>query len=269
MMICRGCGYQASLTAGTIMHGTHKPLRMWFTAMWWISTQKTGGSAKGLQRLLGLGSYQTAWTWLQKLRRALVRANREPLSGRVEVDEAYLGEDETVEKGRGPASKAKVVVAVETRPDGRGIAGRIRLKYVPNVSQAALIPFVVENVRRGSLVVTDGSEAYTVLEDLGFDHIAFVIGADGKRAAKYLPNVHRMISILKRWLLGTHQGAVRAKHLQYYLDEFAFRQNRRKARHVGKIFYRMVQGSAAKQATPYREIVGRKRMEQRLPPQGT
>ena len=264
LMICSTCAHAVSLTAGTVMHGSRKPLRMWFRAMWWICTQKTGGSAKGLQRLLGIGSYQTAWAWLQKLRRAMIRAGREPLFGKIEIDEAFLGDDERVERGRGTASKAKVVVAVEVRADGRGILGRVRLKHVPNVAQADLVPFVVENVVPGSIIITDGAEGYAPLYDHGFDHIARVIGSDTKRAVKLLPNVHRVISLLKRWLLGTHQGAVSAKHLQHYLDEFAFRHNRRKVRHVGKIFYRMLQGASTTTVTPYWRLVNRNAPNQPL-----
>jgi len=98
LMHCKGCGHQTSITSGTIFHRTRSPLRLWLQAMWWVTTQKNGASALGLQRILGLGSYETAWTWLHKLRRAMVRPGRDRLSGEVEVDETFVG---GVEKGGG------------------------------------------------------------------------------------------------------------------------------------------------------------------------
>lgn len=256
-LICSHCGYQASLTAGTVMHGSHKPLRMWFKAMWWVCTQKTGGSAKGLQKQLDLGSYQTAWAWLQKLRRAMIRAGREALEGPVEVDDAFLGGKEIGVRGRETIKKAKIVVAVEVTGDTRNISGRVRFGHIPDFSANSLVPFVVENVAPGSQVITDGWEGYGPLADHGFIHQTRIIGSDKKRAVELLPNAHREIALLKRWLMGTHQGAVRPKQLQHYLNEFAFRHNRRKVRHVGKIFYRMLQGSVMTKATPYWRLIGR------------
>lgn len=254
---CASCGLQVSLTAGTVMEQTHKPLRMWFRAMWWIATQKTGGSAKGLQRLLGLGSYQTAWAWLQKLRRAMVRAGREALEGPVEVDDAFIGGEETGVRGRQTFKKAKIVVAVEIKSESRPRTGRVRLKHVRDFSARSLVPFVVENVAKGAHVITDGWEGYNPLAKRGFDHEVRFVGGSREAATELLQHVHRAIALLKRWLLGTHQGAVRLKHLQHYLDEFAFRLNRRKSRHVGKIFYRLVQGASATPPTRYWNLVGR------------
>ena len=252
LMVCTGCRHQTSLTAGTVLQGTRKPLRVWFRAMWWVSTQKTGGSAKGLMRLLGLRSYQTAWAWLHKLRRAMVRPDREKLAGAVEVDDAFVGGVEEGVHGRETETKAKIVVAVEL--DGRRI-GRTRIRHVPDFSAASLIPFVEENVEPGAEVKTDGWEGYSGLKAKGYRHRVRVIGGDPKRASRLLPNVHRVIALLKRWLLGTHQGAVSKEHLQRYLDEFTFRFNRRKSRHVGKLFYRTVQQAAASGHVPYRELL--------------
>jgi transposase-like protein len=254
LMLCARCRHQTSITAGTIMHKTRKPLRMWFKAMWWIATQKTGGSAKGLQRILGLRSEQTAWAWLHKLRRAMVRLEREKLSGVVEVDDSYLGGVEEGVHGRETESKARLVVAAEE--DGNGI-GRIRLRHVLDVSADSLIPFVQDTVVVGSVVHTDGWPGYASLGERGYVHRVTVIGSDRRKATELLPRVHRVVSLLKRWLMGTHQGAVRHKHLQHYLEEFTFRFNRRTSRHVGKIFYRLAQQAVHTAHTPYWQLVAR------------
>ncbi len=258
LLVCSACGRQVSLTAGTVMHGTRKPLRMWFRAMWWICTQKTGGSAKGLQRLLGLGSYQTAWAWLHKLRRAMIRAGREPLEGPVEIDDAFIGGREEGVTGRQSFKKARIVVAVEVPGATRKVLGRARISQVPDFSGDSLMPFVVENVVAGSHVITDGWDAYRPLGSLGFVHEVRVGDVE------LLANAHRVVSLLKRWLLGTHQGAVRRKHLQHYLDEFTFRYDRRKSRDVGKIFYRMLQGASSNEVTPYWRLVDRPAPDQRV-----
>jgi transposase-like protein len=252
-MVCRQCQHQSSLTAGTVLHGTRKPLRTWFLAMWWICTQKTGGSAKGLQQLLGLGSYQTAWTWLHKLRRAMVRIEREPLEGPVEVDDGYIG---GVEHQTGSAPpKAKVMVAVEVPGEGRTRIGRVRFEVVADFSTESLLRFVQERVKPGDRVITDGLPTYKTLTELGYEHEPRVVGWDRRQASKLLPYTNRLMALVKRWLLGTHQGRVSRKHLQQYLEEFAFRFNRRKSRHVGWLFNRMLQQSMQAQPTPYRQIV--------------
>ena len=150
---CAGCGHQISVTAGTIFQDTRTALTIWFRAMWWVTSQKNGVSALGLQRVLGLGSYQTAWAWLHKLRRAMVRPGRDRLSGRVEVDETYLGGLEEGVHGRQTESKALIVVAAEE--DGKGI-GRIRMRRIPDASAHSLVPFVKESVEPGHVVHTDG-----------------------------------------------------------------------------------------------------------------
>jgi len=250
---CAQCGRQTSLTAGTVLEGTRKPLYLWFLAIWWVSTQKTGGSAKGLQRLLGLKSYQTAWTWLHKLRRATVRVGRERLVGVVEVDDALLGGVDPGGLGGKGAKKARLAVAVETT--GKKI-GRVRLRHIPDLTGETLIPFVEESVEPGSEVVTDGWRSYATLRSKGYRHHVRVIGKDHSKASRLLPSVHRVISLLKRWLIGTHHGRVEHTHLQAYLDEFAFRFNRRKSQHVGKIFFRLLQQGAQTKPLPYRALVG-------------
>ena len=251
---CAGCGRQTSVTAGTIFQDTRTPLRLWFQAMWWMTTQKNGASALGLQRVLGLKQYQTAWTWLHKLRSAMVRPGRDLLSGRVEVDESYLGGLEEGLRGRLTENKAVIVVAAQE--DGRGI-GRIRLRCIPDASAESLHPFIQESITPGSVVHTDGWRGYSGLEAKGYLRQVTIIKGKKEPASDLLPREDRVISLLKRWLMGTHQGAVSHKHLDYYLDEFTFRFNRRKSNSRGKLFYRLVQQAVAVEPSPYDAIVGK------------
>jgi transposase-like protein len=235
---CADCSHQTTVTAGTILERTRKPLRLWFLAMWLIVSEKNGISAKGLQRQLGLTRYETVWTWLHKLRRAMVRPGRDLLSGTVEIDETYVGGKAEGKRGRGADKKHIVVIAAEE--DGNGI-GRIRLRRVNDVSQNSLLPFIEGAVESKAVIHTDGWKAYRPLSNLGYTHQITVISRREELASELLPRVHRVASLLKRWLLGTHQGAVGGTHLDYYLDEFTFRFNRRTSRHRGKLFYRLVQ----------------------------
>lgn len=249
---CAACGRQTSVTAGTIFQDTRTPLITWFRAMWWITSQRTGASAKGLQQVLGLGSYETAWTWLHKLRRAMVRPGRDRLTGRVEVDETYLGGLEEGVRGRQTEKKALIAVAVEEAGEGMG---RIRMRRIPNASADSLQAFVEEAVAPGSLLHTDGLLSYDRLEKCGYRHRITFLKGRKESAAELLPRVHRVVSLLKRWLLGTHQGAVSHAHLDYYLDEFTFRFNRRTSRHRGKLFYRLAQQAVAVDPAPYTVLV--------------
>jgi len=247
--VCAGCRFEVSVTAGTIFQDTRLPLTLWFRAIWWVTSQKTGASALGLQRVLGLGSYRTAWTWLHKLRRATVRPGRDRLAGRVEVDETYLGGEKPGKRGRGAAGKVRIVVAAQE--DGQGI-GRIRMRRVKDASAASLQPFIREAIAPGSVVHTDGWEGYLGVDRKGYVHEVTVRkGA----ASELLPRVHRVVALLKRWLMGTHQGAVSHAHLDYYLDEFTFRFNRRTSRSRGKLFYRLVQQAVAVDPAPYAAMV--------------
>lgn len=252
-MHCRGCGHQASITAGTIFHGTRSSLRVWFQAMWWVTAQKNGASALGLQRILGLGSYETAWTWLHKLRRAMVRPGRDRLSGDVEVDETFVGGLEAGGGRRHVGKKILIAIAVEIR----GAAmGRIRVKPIRDSSAESLLPFVREAVTPGSRVITDGWPAYSGLTTAGFIHKRQVIRGGSESADTLLPRVHRVASLLKRWLLGTHQGRPERAHLPYYLDEFTFRFNRRTSRYRGLLFHRLVQQAVAVDPIPYGSLIG-------------
>lgn len=236
---CINCKHKTSVTAGTIFQDTSKPLKVWFRAMWYVTNQKHGVSALGLQRMLGLGSYRTAWSWLHKLRRAMVRPGRDRLSGIIEVDEAYIGGPEPGRRGRGAAGKALVVIAAQK--DGKRI-GRIRLKRVADASAKNLNEAVKYSVETSSTVCTDDWNGYNQLQKLGYSHE--VIHKTSGVGKNLLPSANIVISLLKRWLLGIHQGAVKMSHLDYYLDEFTFRFNRRTSRSRGKLFYRLVRQAA-------------------------
>lgn len=252
--MCSACQQQVSPLAGTIFQGTHKPLTMWFRAIWWVTNQKTGASALSIQRVLGLGSYRTAWAWLHKLRRAMVRPGRDLLSGRIEVDETYVGGQDAGDKGRKQGKKALVVIAAQE--DGRKI-GRIRMRRVPDPTAKSLVPFVIDVIEPGSVVHTDGWTAYAGLKSKGYLHESTAQGRLDIAGAKedLLPRVHQVASLLKRWLMGTHQGAVSPEHLDYYLDEFTFRFNRRTSKHRGKLFYRLVQQAVNVDPAPYDSLI--------------
>lgn len=252
LLECAGCGCQTSVTAGTIFQDTRTPLTVWFRAMWWVTTQKNGASALGLQRVLGLKSYETAWAWLHKLRRAMVRPGRDRLTGRVEVDECYVGGPEEGLPGRLNLEKTLVVVAAQE--DGPGI-GRIRMRQIFDASAESLVPFVQDSVEAGSIIHTDGWLGYLPLEKKGYEHEVTFLRGKKKTASQLLPRVHRVIALLKRWLLGTHQGAVSHKHLDYYLDEFTFRFNRRRSKSRGKLFFRLVQQAVAIEPVPLDRIL--------------
>ena len=236
------------------------PLTTWFRAMWWVTSQKTGASALGLQRILGLRSYKTAWTWLHKLRRAMVRPNRDRLAGHVEVDEAYIGGVHPGRPGRQTATKALVAVAVEIE---RRRLGRIRLRRIPDASGQTLTTFVQDMVEAGSSVHTDGWVGYERLRRNGYKHRVTFLEGQPRSPSQLMPHVHQVVSLLKRWLLGTHHGGVTHEHLEYYLDEFTFRFNRRTSRSRGMLFYRLVQQALAVDPAPYRILVGGS--EQRAP----
>jgi len=250
LLLCRHCRRQVSLTAGTIFQDTHKPLRLWFLTMWFITSQKNGVSALGLQRVLGIGSYRTAWTWLHKLRRAMVRPGR--LCGEVEVDETYIGAPEEGVCGRQTLRKAIVAIAVEK--DGQGF-GRVRLRLVGDVSADSLMSFVRSAVEPGSVVQTDGWASYNGLKDAGYRHEVTVISGSPDPAHVVMPRVHKVAALLKRWIMGTLQGGIQHQHLDYYLDEFTFRFNRRRSKSRGLLFYRLAQQAVDVEPVTYRSIV--------------
>jgi transposase-like protein len=241
--VCVSCDRRISVTAGTIFHGTRIPLTTWFAGAWQIVNQKNGVSTLGLQQALGLTRYETAWTMTHRLRQAMVNPARERLSGVVEVDETFVGgvERGTGAKGRLVIDKSIVAIAVEMlEPKG---FGRVRMRRVPDTTASSLVPFVTDLVEPGSVVLTDGWKPYRKIVAAGYEHRATVIAGSGDPAHVSMPGVHRVAALAKRWLLGTHQGAVSGDHLDAYLDEFAFRFNRRRARSRGLLFYRLIEGA--------------------------
>jgi transposase-like protein len=237
--ICTRCEHQHSLTAGTIMDSSKKPVTYWFKAMWWFTTRRSGVNAINLQELLGLGSYGTAWSWLQKLRRCTIRKDREKLSGRVEVDEFYIGGKTSGKRGRGAASKTAVVAAVE-RDEKKKRIGRIRLKVIPDCSSMSLNTFVEENVEPGSTIVTDAWRSYQSIDKERYAHIERNLTKTPDKES-VLHGIHLVATLVKRLIRSTHQCRFEPRYLQNYLDEYVFRFNRRKSASIGKKFMRIVQ----------------------------
>ncbi|MEE8301025.1 MAG: IS1595 family transposase, partial [Candidatus Tectomicrobia bacterium] len=265
-LVCRSCRYQCSVTAGTVFEKTRTPLRSWFAAVWYVTNQKHGVSALGLQRVLGIGSYQTAWSLLHRLRRAMVRSERERLSGVVEADETYIGgprRNPLKNRSRKPKkslvqykdNSSIIAVAVEIH-EPKGF-GRVRLRRIPDASKVSLLPFVCDAIEPGSTVRTDGSFAYSPLTEHGYVHERNVQMGSNEPPHKAMPGVHRVASLLKRWLLGTHQGSAQPNQLDYYLDEYTFRFNRRNSRSRGLLFYRLLEQAVITDPVPYGKIIAR------------
>jgi transposase-like protein len=265
---CAGCGARTSVTAGTLFDRRRSPLTVWFTACWLFAAQKDGVSALSLQRALEMGSYQTAWAMLHRLRSVLVRPGRDRLTGTVEVDETFIGGEEPgLRGGRARGKKALVGVAVEVKQP-RGY-GRCRMTVLSDASAASLHQFVVDTVEPGTTVITDGWSGYPGLDKLGYTHQPRNQSAAHRRGedpGELLPGVHRVASLAKRWMLGTHQGSVDNDHLPSYLDEFVFRFNRRTARSRGLVFYRMLELAVGHHPVRYRDLVVDPRPKAAAPP---
>jgi len=261
-LMCKDCRHQSSVTSGTIFDKTRTPLRAWFGAAWYLTNQKHGVSALGLQRVLGLGSYETAWTMLHRFRRAMVRFGRDGLKGRVEVDETYLALTDRVTPVSASGRKsnttmALVAVAVEIlAPKG---FGRIRLRRIEEGSEEHLLPFVKDVVEPGAEVHTDGSAAYRSLTKAGYKHDRTVMLGSDVPAHTSMPGVHRVAALIQRWILGTHHGAVQPDQLDYYLDEFVFRFNRRTSRSRGLLFYRLLGQAVVTDPVTYSDVAQRQR----------
>jgi len=238
---CAECGHQTSLTSGTLLEKTRKPFKMWFRAIFEISTRRTGISGKDFQRIMGFGSYKTAWSWLHKLRSAMVRSGSEPLGPFVEMDEALVG-------GKGGPNKQLVLVAAEAN-------GRVRLAHADSNDAATCRRFADGEVSADAHVTTDGHAGYNDASLGERAHDAVIQTKAEKREADAVQACHWTISLLKRWLLGTHAGAVKPKHLQAYLDEFAFRHNRRKTDGVARIAARVIESVAAKPPLTMRRLI--------------
>ena len=252
ILLCKQCRANIRPTTGTTFEASHIPLRSWFRIIWWMTNQKSGISALGLQRLLGLGSYETAWTCLHKLRKAMVRPGRDRLEGSVEVDETLIGGRQKGWRG-GKTNKTLVGIAVEIKGDRMG---RIRVQQIRDKSSRSVNAFVKNSIRPGSKVITDGLPGYLGLSDLGYCHEPTVLDGKGREAsAVVLPRVHRVASLLKRWLMGIHQGRVSHKHLASYLDEYTFRFNRRNSPKRGMLFYRLLQNAVQVPSTTYQALI--------------
>lgn len=248
---CRDCHKETTVTNNTMFHKTTKPLLIWFRAIWWMVAQKNGVSAKGLQKILGLGSYQTAWTWLHKFRRLMVLNGRSKLRGTVEVDEVLVGGKTQGKRGRGAEGKSLVAVAVEVK--GRK-TGRVRLEKIADASGKSLKSFIERNIELSSIIITDGWPSYSELKKMGYTHKIqkSVVKEEGE---EILPHVHRIASLLKRWLLGTHQSYLNKNKLGYYLDEYVFRYNRRTSNSRGLLFMRLLEQAVVAEPVTYYKII--------------
>ena len=234
---CRACRRDISITAGTVFGDSRIPLRLWFQALWLVVSQKNGVSALGLAHALGIKRPMTGWYLLKRIRAAMVRAGRERLSGTVEIDEVFLGGVRPGKRGRGATGKVLILVAVEDK--GKAGLGRIRISIISDAKAPTLLTAIKAMVEPCSTIRTDRHASYPSITKHGYRHIA--IDRESAVGEDPTPLVHRIASLLKRWLLGTHHGGVRQSHIAAYLEEFVFRFNRRTSRSRGKLFFRLVQ----------------------------
>jgi transposase-like protein len=262
LYVCTSCRRQTSVTVGTIFERTQLPLLDWFRAAWLMTSRKSGVSASTLQSELGLGSYKTAWLLQHRLRRAMVAPGRSKLSGEIEVDETFIGGPTEGRRGRSPEGKSIVAVAVE-KPTGHAQYGfgRVRLRVIPNAQRYSLEAFIRDVCAPGSIIYTDGHSGYRHLGELGYTHVVTAISTSEDPAHVLMPAVHRVSSLLKRWLLGTHQGGVARQHLDSYLDEFTFRFNRRRSRSRGLLFYSLMRLAVRTRHTTCEAIVWSRRAD--------
>ena len=262
--ICTSCRSHNSILAGTVMQDTKLKLRTWLAAMWLFATQKDGISAMSLRDNLGISSYRSAWLLLHKLRVAMVRADREPLSGMIEIDEGYIGGyEEGGKRGRGSENKKIVVIAVllekmvadkphDSLRDYR--LAKVRAKHIESASKEELHSFILENVESGSTLYRDEWSGYSGIDEMGYKSVVFRASKTDDENEK-LPHVHLALSLLNRWILGTYQGSIEEYHMQIYLEEFTFRFNRKASKHRGLLFYRLVQGAMSTIPHPYEDLI--------------
>lgn len=252
---CRHCDKQTSLTAGTVMHKSKKPLSTWFLAMYLFIATKQGISATSLAQQIDV-TYPTAWLWLHKLRSAVGQRTTEQLRGVVEFDDTWEGGLDSGPGGRPKVGvkKALVAGAVERRKDGKGL-GRVRLATLPDGSAKGCSPFLQEQVAPGATLLTDDWRSYReAARDAGLEHIATNISQSPHKAHEVLPAVHRVFSLMHRVLLATYQGAVSMKHLPAYLAEIEFRFNRRHSKHRGLLFQRVLSCAVLGAPPTYAEV---------------
>lgn len=253
LLMCAGCGKQTSVTAGTIFHRSHTPLATWFSAIWFVCASKNGVSASTLQQILGFGSYETAWAWLHKLRRAMVRPERDLLSGTVELDVTMVGGRTKGGDGAG-TNKIPVMVAVEVGEEGA--LGRIRLARSESQNSNEMLDFAKRVIQPESHIRTDGAKNLRKLSNMGFTHEYHVMMTAKEAAHELMPGVHLVASLLKRWVAGTLHHGITRDHLDYYLDEYTFRFNRRKSRSRGLLSYRLLQQAVATDPQPLKSLIG-------------
>jgi transposase-like protein len=250
MWMCASCGVKSSVTAGTIFHRSHTPLSTWFAAAWFVTSTKNGVSALALKNQLGFGSYETAWAWLHKLRRAMVRPDRDQLTGLVELDETFIG---GVSVGKDGASTDKVPVQIAVERISPRKLGRVRFAVADAPGSLSLVEFGCAVIEPGATIRTDGARMLRRFGELGYTH-EYATGYNSPDKAQELPGVHMVASLLKRWLTGTLHYRVSDKHLEYYLDEYAFRFNRRNSKARGLLFYRLLQQAVATDPHPLTEL---------------
>ena len=233
--ICTGCEFQTSVLAGTIFQDTKLPINLWFQLIWWFMGQRSGASALSLQDNFGIGSYRTAWKILKKLRSTMAIVGREKLSGRVEVDEGFLG---------GTNNKEIVMIAAEVRGSA---TGRIRLLHIQKRTSENIHKFIGDFIEPGSTIISDKYSGYVKIVEKGYLLEAQKKPYSWEEASRdddrLQPQVRRAISILKRWYYGTYHGRINKNNLQTYLDEFVFRFNRRKSGSRGLLFHRAIQAA--------------------------
>ena len=252
LWMCAACGRKTSATAGTIFHRSHTPLSTWFAAIWFVTSQKNGVSAQGLKDALGFGSYETAWAWLHKLRRAMVRPERDLLAGHVELDQSFLGGRT---KGKSGPSSDKMPITIAVERTDRGRLGRLRLELADKPGSLDIIDFAQDVIAPGATIHTDGARMFTRFTDLGYVHQA-TPGNTADDLDSVTPGPHLISSLLKRWTAGTLHYRISPQHLPYYLDEFTFRFNRRTSRARGLLFYRLLQQAVDTDPHPLKDLIG-------------
>lgn len=237
---CSSCRQWFTLTSGTVFSHTRIGLRDWLHAVWLLTNEKSGVSAMSVARGIGV-NYETAWSMLHKLRHTFNQSGRDQLSTLVEIDETYAGglSQGFGHRGRSTANKAIVIIACEVRTGGR--IGRVRMGVLPDARKASISPWIQQHLAPRTAVHTDGWAGYSDLAGLGYRHKVTVVNGSGTLAHVVFPRVHTTASLLKRWLLGTHQGGQQQRYLDRYIDEFVFRFNRRNAHNRGLLFYRVLE----------------------------
>lgn len=246
---CKNCKYQASATRGTIFHRSKKSLIVWFRAIWWIINQQFGVNALELKKILGLGSYRTAWTWLHKLRRLMIIPEKNKLSGTVEVGAIFISSQKKEKNG----SKEQILVIIGVEINKKA-TNRIKFSIIPDISSKSLTAFICSNIKSGSRIVTADKNNYHNVKALGYQHkienknIIF-------NGINILPNVHKIASVLERWLLGIHQHYVSKNKLEYYLDELTFLYNHKTIKSRGLLFFLLIEQGIRHVPVLYNEII--------------